>query len=151
MVALRGAEKTARYRLLHPDKVRAYRQSDRGKQVVRDAMARWRARNPKPKKALPPPPTLDEQTARLRRERAAYMRSWKAKDAGFIPCFDFPPPPDDSRCFNCREVAKLHMDHDHTTGKYRGYLCIKCNMGIGQLGDTVEGLERALSYLRGQT
>ena len=76
------------------------------------------------------------------------MLNWKAKSNGYAPCFDFPPPPADSKCFNCGAVAKLHVDHDHTSGKYRGYLCIGCNMGIGQLGDSIEGLERALAYLK---
>lgn len=41
-----------------------------------------------------------------------------------------------------------HIDHDHTTGKIRGVLCIRCNTGIGKLGDSIEGLERALAYLQ---
>lgn len=41
----------------------------------------------------------------------------------------------------------LHVDHDHETGAVRGLLCRRCNTGMGQLGDTVEGLQRALDYL----
>jgi hypothetical protein len=33
-------------------------------------------------------------------------------------------------------VNKLVLDHDHTTLEYRGWICIKCNTGIGMLGDT---------------
>lgn len=44
---------------------------------------------------------------------------------------------------------KHHIDHDHETGKVRGVLCSTCNVGIGHLGDSIEGLERALKYLRG--
>jgi hypothetical protein len=40
------------------------------------------------------------------------------------------------------------IDHDHETGEVRGVLCNRCNVGIGNLGDSVEGVERALSYLR---
>lgn len=42
----------------------------------------------------------------------------------------------------------LHFDHDHTTLKFRGWLCRECNTGLGKLGDTVESLERALKYLK---
>lgn len=42
----------------------------------------------------------------------------------------------------------LAVDHCHTTGMIRGLLCIPCNTGLGKLGDSVEGLERALAYLR---
>lgn len=46
------------------------------------------------------------------------------------------------------ELGKLHLDHDHKTNKFRGYLCRSCNTGVGSLGDNIEGLQRALTYLR---
>jgi len=42
---------------------------------------------------------------------------------------------------------KLSVDHCHTTGVVRGLLCQKCNTGMGLLGDTKEGLLKALKYL----
>lgn len=39
------------------------------------------------------------------------------------------------------------VDHSHTSGRVRGVLCAKCNIGIGMLGDNVEGLRKALAYL----
>lgn len=41
-----------------------------------------------------------------------------------------------------------HVDHDHMTGVVRGLLCSRCNGGLGALGDTVESLQRAISYLQ---
>lgn len=41
----------------------------------------------------------------------------------------------------------LTVDHDHKTGKIRGILCMQCNTSLGKLGDSVEGLTRALEYL----
>jgi hypothetical protein len=41
----------------------------------------------------------------------------------------------------------LAVDHDHTTGKVRGLLCNDCNLGLGQLGDTTEAIEKVLNYL----
>ena len=46
------------------------------------------------------------------------------------------------------ETRELAVDHDHITGRFRGWICFACNLGIGLLGDTIEGLEKALAYLR---
>jgi hypothetical protein len=40
------------------------------------------------------------------------------------------------------------IDHDHQTGLIRGILCSSCNTGIGQLGDSLKGLQQAVDYLR---
>ena len=58
------------------------------------------------------------------------------------------PYPLNSKCECCGKVAKLHCDHSHTKSKkFRGWLCSKCNVGIGNLGDTIIGIKRALKYL----
>ena len=43
---------------------------------------------------------------------------------------------------------KLHLDHCHRTGTYRGHLCGSCNRGMGMLGDNSEGVQRAVDYLK---
>ena len=45
---------------------------------------------------------------------------------------------------NCRP----HIDHCHHTGAIRGILCSGCNQSLGKFGDSVEGLERAIAYLK---
>jgi hypothetical protein len=40
------------------------------------------------------------------------------------------------------------VDHDHATGLIRGLLCNSCNLGIGHLGDSVEGVLNAYNYMR---
>lgn len=44
-------------------------------------------------------------------------------------------------------VGTLHIDHDHTTGKFRGMLCSACNTGLGQMQDSIDILKKALVYL----
>jgi hypothetical protein len=46
------------------------------------------------------------------------------------------------------KVSHLVLDHDHSTGNFRGWVCRNCNQGIGKLGDTVEGVQKALAYLQ---
>jgi hypothetical protein len=68
---------------------------------------------------------------------------------GYAECTDYPPPPSDNKCAICHRDAErsLDLDHDHETGKFRGYICRECNMGLGKLGDTVEAIKRVLAYL----
>lgn len=43
-------------------------------------------------------------------------------------------------------LLPLAVDHDHTTGKIRGLLCMKCNRALGMLGDSVETISNLLKY-----
>jgi hypothetical protein len=50
-------------------------------------------------------------------------------------------------CEICRREGPTELDHDHTTGAFRGWLCRPCNLGLGRLGDDVAGVRRAIAYL----
>lgn len=40
-----------------------------------------------------------------------------------------------------------HTDHDHKTGRFRGILCMRCNLGIGYLMDNCAILAESIRYL----
>lgn len=40
-------------------------------------------------------------------------------------------------------------DHNHTTNKFRGWLCHDCNRGLGFLGDSITKCIKAAEYLKG--
>lgn len=74
---------------------------------------------------------------------------WRLKRRG-LPAPSRPMP---LVCESCGRLPngsgkRLHYDHDHTTNRFRGWLCSSCNTSIGGLGDTQEGLLKALDYLR---
>lgn len=52
-------------------------------------------------------------------------------------------------CECCGQVPiKWCLDHDHDTNKFRGWICERCNTGLGKLGDNIDGVTKALNYLR---
>ena len=58
------------------------------------------------------------------------------------------PQPESMCCDLCgQNKDKLHLDHDHITDTFRGYLCVNCNHGLGKFHDNVEVLKKAISYL----
>lgn len=48
-----------------------------------------------------------------------------------------------------RSKKYWHVDHCHTTGKVRGILCPNCNIALGQVNDSVEHLQKLITYLEG--
>jgi hypothetical protein len=60
----------------------------------------------------------------------------------------------DWRCGICQKpftenitYGSFAVDHDHVTDKVRGLLCLHCNTGLGNFGESVETLNRAINYL----
>lgn len=43
---------------------------------------------------------------------------------------------------------RLHMDHCHETGNFRGWLCYNCNNLLGRARDSEGILMRAIDYLK---
>lgn len=43
---------------------------------------------------------------------------------------------------------RLCLDHDHDTGRIRGFLCCRCNLMLGRFRDDPSLFERAAKYLR---
>lgn len=57
-----------------------------------------------------------------------------------------PPNPD-----GVRSASRLHVDHDHATGRIRALLCLNCNRGLGIFGDEPGLIRRAADYIEYHT
>jgi hypothetical protein len=99
---------------------------------------------------------LDEnREAVARRKRSHYLRSTfgitieqydemhEAQNGLCLVC-DEPETVPDPR--NPNSIRRLAVDHCHTTGKVRGLLCQRCNMGIGYFRDNPLLLRAAADY-----
>jgi len=50
-------------------------------------------------------------------------------------------------CELCHAPGKICCDHNHASGKFRGWLCNRCNRVLGLLKDDPALLRRAADYL----
>ena len=79
-----------------------------------------------------------------------YYRDWELKKEYGITLQTYRE--ESRRRNNCcdicgKKVPTLHVDHNHSTMKLRGYLCGSCNRGIGLLQDSKELIRKALEYM----
>jgi len=87
------------------------------------------------------------------------VKLWKsisqARKGGYLPCaatVDELLKSFTGKCFVCGILEKeckqrLNMDHDHKTGKFRGWLCKKCNVALGLLDSSNEKIIALYKYL----
>lgn len=57
----------------------------------------------------------------------------------------------DGLCWICGAKPKsrrLHVDHDHKTGRVRGLLCWHCNSGLKWFRDNEDFVASAVNYLK---
>lgn len=52
------------------------------------------------------------------------------------------------QCEICGSMGKICFDHNHQTGKFRGWLCTQCNSSLGFARDNCEILQNMVEYLR---
>lgn len=109
--------------------------------LVREIHERWKAKNP-------------EKAARVHRESVARWRARNpdkarqiSRKANGVPEPTRPCPP------ACELCAKLftrtaHVDHDHDTGAFRGWLCSNCNTGLGMFRDDATLMRAAARWVQ---
>ena len=51
------------------------------------------------------------------------------------------------RCEVCNFRGRICFDHCHKTGKFRGWICILCNLVLGAVRDDPEILKKLIVYL----
>lgn len=52
------------------------------------------------------------------------------------------------KCDICLKIGTVCFDHDHNTGKFRGWICLNCNFSLGLVKDKIETLEKMIDYLK---
>lgn len=95
------------------------------------------------------------KAAHPERFREQVRKSWLKIKYGMTPAqYDVLLASQGGACAICGSLPsdprgfKLHVDHDHGTGRVRGILCGPCNAGLGSFRDDTVRMERAIAYLR---
>lgn len=58
------------------------------------------------------------------------------------------PPPPPGPCPICgKHTEKWILDHCHFVNTFRGYICNRCNLGMGNFNDDINIMMKAVSYL----
>jgi len=79
-----------------------------------------------------------EKNSRWKGGEAKYMARKRERLAG---------RPKAEICEVCGSGSKIVYDHDHATGKFRGWICQHCNATLGFARDNVEVLYKLINYL----
>ena len=102
---------------------------------------------------------LKENGKRFDEANPEYDKNWQKKNAKYLRDYNRKrryseptrPEPDNCECCNIH-ISKLrtslHFDHDHETGKFRGWLCDRCNRGLGYFDDSIDIVKLLLKYLQ---
>lgn len=102
---------------------------------------KWRAENPERRREL------QKRWRDANPERARYLRrrSWIKRKYGLtVEVYDEMIA---GGCAICGSTTRVHMDHNHTTGKVRAALCENCNRGLGLFAENPERLRAGATYL----
>lgn len=51
-------------------------------------------------------------------------------------------------CEVCYLPGRIIFDHDHSTGKFRGWICSQCNLALGHVKDNIPVLLLLAKYLK---
>ena len=55
--------------------------------------------------------------------------------------------PRPEQCELCGAMGRICYDHNHQTGKFRGWICLRCNVALGMVKDNCELLLKMVNYI----
>lgn len=93
------------------------------------------------------------ERARLRRLKfPERIKDGKLKQAFGIEygTYDKMSAEQNGKCFICKKIpnGRLHVDHNHKTGKIRKLLCAACNTSLGLLKENIEVMQNMINYIK---
>lgn len=138
------AEYIRQWKLRNPEKVAAGRKryQEKNREKIRERLKKWRL-----ERLEKDPEYYKNRSKKYNAVNREYRAAWSRAR------YPAPTRPEPNICECCgkerdKGQKKLHLDHCHSLGIFRGWLCASCNLGIGLLGDGPSGVMKALEYLK---
>lgn len=117
---------------------------------------KWRDENEENKKKH------SEYVKKWKAEHPEHQREWRKRNADKVANYELKQfgidydeynrifEKQNGACAICGRNSgkkKLHVDHDHKTGKVRALLCSNCNMSLGLVREDTNVLEKMIRYI----
>lgn len=142
------AEEAARYRAKHPDKVKRrmarYRakNANRLRELEREKAREWRLKNPELQRAR-------ELRSLAKKEAERAAAAGRPRPTSCEVCLESPAPKQSYRKNGDPvPVSQIVFDHCHASGKFRGWICDRCNKVLGLVKDSPDLLSKLSQYLK---
>lgn len=129
----------------HPERFRQLKKEYRLRNLekIKENNRKWRL-SPSGKKWMEEYRKKYRNTPEIKQRYKEYMSKWHLNRREKIVGSKKP-----SKCPVCkRSGIRICVDHDHKTGKIRGWLCDKCNVTLGRVDDSPKILMALIKYLK---
>lgn len=92
-----------------------------------------------------------KKTKNMARGEGCKNPAWKGGDVSHYWA-KHAPRPKPEQCEVCGAFGNdtkkgIVYDHNHNTGKFRGWICLRCNVALGMVKDNIEILQNLIKYL----
>lgn len=123
---------------------------NKGRTHVRSSEYRQKISAANRRRTYPPLSAARKKQISEQQKKWAPVKAERGKHTVRRLCRDNSGKGDGPTCESCGypTLGLTAQDHDHSTGKNRGRLCMQCNRGIGLFKDDPALLEKAAAYLR---
>jgi len=86
-------------------------------------------------------------------ERLDYLTNWRLQEKFNLTLEEYERMFEEQKgvcaiCSNPPKNNRLHVDHDHDTGKIRGLLCAPCNSFLGRINEDTSKVDSYLNKTR---
>lgn len=130
-----------RFRTYSPEQRAAWREQAKERMTDKDreAQRKYNADRQRAYIRAKTPLMTEEEKRKRNAMTTEYARRKRARLAG---------RPKPETCEVCGRGGNIVFEHSHTTGRFRGWTCDRCNVALAMVNDDIVVLEKLIVYLK---